>query len=55
MKEGVVHLPKLLVSVLVVSPDLGGILHPLVKVLTLMMVILSMSCLKYKQHTRALM
>jgi len=46
MKEGVVHLPDLLIGAPVVCPGLGGVFHPLMTMLALMMVTLSMLCFK---------
>lgn len=48
LKEYVIHLAKLLIGVPVVSSGLGGMFHPLVKMLALVMVIVGRSDLEFK-------
>jgi len=54
VEKGVIHLAELLISVPVVGPGPGGLLHPLVKVLALMVMVLSRSRPKCKVRTMAL-
>jgi len=54
LKEGVIHLAELPVSVPIVGPRLGGLFHPVVTMLALATIILSGSEPMCERHTRAL-